>query len=144
MTNTNSSPNTEAVPNKLTKADLDELREFARLAMNVVGAMGRYTRFDQTSSAVVICIYLGEADGNLFDSSSMAEYLGLPRPTIVRSIRKLEERGAITSEKRGRRVVYKLTFSPETAPNGNRVLREVRHAFYTTMRTLKKENLLDP
>lgn len=54
-------------------------------------------KFGASSGDVVLCcaIFTGQAEGRPMTPGKLAEYIGMPRPTVIRRIKVLEKRGLV-------------------------------------------------
>lgn len=54
-------------------------------------------KFGASSGDVVLCcaVFIGQAEGRPMTPAKIAEYIGMPRPTVIRRLKALEERGLI-------------------------------------------------
>lgn len=64
---------------------------------------------------VMLCaaVYVGQAEGRMMTAGKLAEYVGMPRPTVVRKLRGLKQRGVVDCTASGHWGL--ATYSPEIA-----------------------------
>ncbi|AWM87343.1 helix-turn-helix domain-containing protein [Microvirga sp. 17 mud 1-3] len=73
----------------------------ARLVLALVCEISRsilnQERFGTHADTVILCcaIHVGHAEGRPMSASKLADYAGMPRPTVIRKLRELEACGAI-------------------------------------------------
>jgi len=70
---------------------LDMLRNGARMTFNDV-------KFGSRADDLVLCcaIFVGEAEGKPMTAAKLADYAGIPRPTVARKLREMIGTGVIT------------------------------------------------
>lgn len=87
------------------------------VARNLVEILRAYSRLNFNSSAVgdtieqsliVSAIIIGQADGRLMTASDIAHYLGMPRPTVVRKLKRVAAARQLRTVRDGNRVCYYL------------------------------------
>ncbi len=62
---------------------------------------------DLEDAAIVLAL-VGQAEANPLSASDISHYLGIPRPTVFRRLRRMARRGTVASAQRGKRVVFWL------------------------------------
>jgi hypothetical protein len=77
-----------------SKERLVQARFLMDLVRLIVPPRGlREPHFEQT--VILAAVALGELEGRPFQTSKLAEFLGVPRPTLVRRLRGMAEEGLI-------------------------------------------------
>lgn len=108
------------------------------VARNLVEILRAYSRLNFASSAVgdtieqsliVSAIIIGQSDGKLMTASDIANYLGMPRPTVVRKLSRVAAARQLRTVRCGNRVCYYLADA-----NDDRVLS----ALVPIMRSVKR------
>lgn len=72
-------------------------------------------RFGEHIDDIMIgaAMIIGDAEGRAMCATDIAEFIGMPRATIVRKLKEYERDGYAAARKEGRRVVYELTTRSE-------------------------------
>jgi DNA-binding transcriptional ArsR family regulator len=50
---------------------------------------------------LLVAVYVGQAEHRPMTASKLAEYVGMPRPTVVRKLREMQQCGLVTIDERG-------------------------------------------
>lgn len=68
-------------------------------------------KFATVADDVLLCcaIYVGQAERRPFKVAKLASYAGLPRTTVIRRLKGLQERGIIEMSQEGRYVLMPVT-----------------------------------
>lgn len=74
----------------LAAALLDVLRAFGAAYLG-------HKRFGARADELVLlaAVFVGQAEGKLMGASKLADYAGIPRPTVIRKLRALARRGVL-------------------------------------------------
>ena len=84
---------------------------FARLYLDmtreIVNALLPREDFSSAADeALLLCgIFVGQAEGRPMTVTKLASYVGMPRPTVYRKLKRLEEKGMVTLESNGHALV---------------------------------------
>lgn len=73
----------------------------ARLYLSIARSIGagllKVDKFGSCGDELILtaAIYIGQAEGRPMTASKLADYSGIPRPTVVRKLQRLQKRGIV-------------------------------------------------
>jgi len=112
---------------------IDILREFCRLHF-ATSSLSETVEESLISAAIVI----GQADGRPMTATDISNYLGYPRPTVVRKLLEISTFRKIKKVREGSRVCY--TFADLDEP---RVVNGLKHVFLIVQRLCAAVSKMD-
>lgn len=81
--------------------------------------------FSASSGDVMLCcgIFVGQAEGRPMTAGNLADYIGMPRPTVVRRLKALEKRGLVEMD--GSKALLPMCIINSPAMTTGEVVRRV-------------------
>lgn len=74
------------------------------IARSISHALFKSNKYGSNADDVVLCcaVFIGQVEGRPMTAGKVADYVGIPRPTVVRKLRALVQAGVVTAGCRGR------------------------------------------